>query len=157
MDEVNCIAGDDEAAEVEASGLIYVGIGSSAGGLEAIRELATSLSRSTRLTYLIAQHLSPVHNSMLADLIRRDCKLTVDDAVDGLRPEAGHIYITPPNRDIEIANGQVHLTEARPGPMPKPDINRFFRTLANDQSANSIGIILSGTGTDGAAGMIEIW
>ncbi|MDJ0739543.1 MAG: EAL domain-containing protein [Gammaproteobacteria bacterium] len=136
--------------------LIYVGIGASAGGLEAIREFTKALEPSLRLTFLIAQHLSPSHTSMLVDLIRRECDLAVNDAVDGGRPKPNEIYITPPNRDIEIRDGRIRLSEARTGPMPKPDINRFFRSLAEDCGSRCIGMILSGTGTDGAAGMIEI-
>jgi two-component system CheB/CheR fusion protein len=135
---------------------IFVGIGSSAGGLEAIRELVTALKPSRRMTYIVTQHLSPSHTSMLVDLIRRESPIAVLDAVDGEQPKINHIYITPPNRDIEIANGRMRLSEARSGPMPKPDINRFFRSMAKDQGAHCIGVILSGTGTDGASGMIEI-
>ena len=135
---------------------IIVGIGSSAGGLEAIRELVNTLKPGRRMTYIVTQHLSPSHTSMLVDLIRRESKLPVLDAGDGERPKTNHIYITPPNRDIEIKDGCMRLSEARSGPMPKPDINRFFRSMAIDRGANCIGVILSGTGTDGAAGMLEI-
>ena len=144
------------AESEEKSTLIYVGIGSSAGGLEAIRELVNALRMGSRLTFFIAQHLSPSHTSMLVDLIRRECLLDVSDAEDGLQPQPNNIYITPPNRDIEISDGMVKLSEARTGPMPKPNINRFFHSLAENLGSQAIGIILSGTGTDGAAGMIEI-
>ena len=140
----------------DTAALIYVGIGSSAGGLEAARDMVKALTPGQCLTYILAQHLSPTHTSMLVDLIRRDCGLPVDEATDGLQPQANHFYITPPNRDIEIRDGRVRLSEARSGPMPKPDINRFFHSLAHDRGARCIGVILSGTGTDGAAGMIEI-
>ena len=133
-----------------------VGIGASAGGLEALREFCAELNPGHKITYIIAQHLSPSHTSMLVDLIRRECKLTVNDAKDGVTPEPSNIYITPPNRDIELIEGKISLSEARSGPGPKPDINRFFNSLATDQAANSIGVILSGTGSDGAKGMIKI-
>jgi two-component system CheB/CheR fusion protein len=135
---------------------IYVGIGSSAGGLEAIRELVSALKPGRRMAFIITQHLSPSHTSMLVDLIRRESRLAVLDASDGECPKTNHIYITPPNRDIEIQDGFMRLSEARSGPMPKPDINRFFRSLALDRGANCVGVILSGTGTDGASGMMEI-
>ncbi|MCB1773912.1 MAG: EAL domain-containing protein [Gammaproteobacteria bacterium] len=135
---------------------LIVGIGSSAGGLEAIRELVNSLKPSQRMAFIVTQHLSPSHTSMLVDLIRRESPMAVLDASDGVRPLVNHIYITPPNRDIEVRDGQMRLSEARSGPMPKPDINRFFRSLALDLGANAIGVILSGTGTDGASGMLEI-
>jgi len=133
-----------------------VGIGSSAGGLEAISELTRALPTESSMAYLIAQHLSPSHSSMLVDLIKRESTISVADAADGMTPQANCIYITPPNRDIELRDGRIHLSEARSGPMPKPDINRLFHSLAKDCGSHCIGVILSGTGTDGAAGMIEI-
>jgi two-component system, chemotaxis family, CheB/CheR fusion protein len=135
---------------------VVVGIGASAGGLEALQSLVKGLSAGQRLTYVIAQHLSPSHESMMVELIRRDSRLPVADASDGIAPLVNHIYITPPNRDVEIRDGLIRLSEARTGPMPKPDINRFFRSIARDCGQHSVGIILSGTGTDGAIGMLEI-
>ena len=135
---------------------IFVGIGASAGGLEALREFCAELRPGHDITYIVAQHLSPSHISMLVDLIRRECELTVCDAQDGVIPETNRIYVTPPNRNIELVSGHIRLSEACSGPGPKPDINCFFHSLANDQGINSIGVILSGTGTDGAMGMIKI-
>ena len=135
---------------------ICVGIGASAGGLEALRDFCAELKPGHQITYIVAQHLSPSHTSMMVDLLRRECRLDVCEAEDGVIPEASRIYVTPPNRDIELSAGHIRLTEARIGPGPKPNINRFFNSLAIDQGANSIGVILSGTGTDGATGMIQI-
>ncbi len=136
--------------------LMIVGIGSSAGGLEAISELTKALPTGSSMAYLVAQHLSPSHSSMLVDLVKRETEINVADATDGMTPQADCIYITPPNRDIELRDGMIRLSEARSGPMPKPDINRLFLSLANDRGNQAIGVILSGTGTDGARGMLEI-
>jgi two-component system CheB/CheR fusion protein len=133
-----------------------VGIGSSAGGLEAISELTRALPTKSNMAYLIAQHLSPSHRSMLVDLIKRESSIGVADAADGMTPQPNCIYITPPNRDIELRDNRICLSEARSGPMPKPDINRLFHSIAKDCGSHCIGVILSGTGTDGSSGMIEI-
>jgi two-component system CheB/CheR fusion protein len=139
-----------------ASPVLIVGIGSSAGGLEAISELTRALPTGSSMAYLVAQHLSPSHSSMLVDLIKRESSITVANAEDGLTPQPNCVYITPPNRDIELRDGRICLSEARSGPMPKPDINRLFHSLAKDCGSQCLGVILSGTGTDGASGMIEI-
>ncbi|MCG7916549.1 MAG: hypothetical protein N0E37_02190, partial [Candidatus Thiodiazotropha taylori] len=135
---------------------VYVGIGASAGGLEATKELVRSLPTSQTLAYILAQHLSPKHTSLLVDLIGRETSLKVVEICDGITVEPGHIYITPPNRDVEMSQRQLSLHEPRAGHVPKPDINRLFGSMARDQGRAVIGIILSGTGNDGAEGIAEI-
>jgi len=151
------MAAENEAATAgDSQSLIFVGIGASAGGLEAARELVGHLLPGKRLTYVLAQHLSPTHASMLTNLVARDSRMPVQTVQSGVTPQPNHIYITPPNYDIELADGRLVLSAPRSGPMPKPNINRFFRSLAEDAGADCAGIILSGTGTDGAAGMMAI-
>jgi two-component system CheB/CheR fusion protein len=146
--------------EVEASegeqALLVVGVGASAGGLEAIKGLVAALPASRRLAYVIAQHLSPTHVSMMVDLIGRDCRMPVLEAGPGTRIEPGRIYVTPPNKDIEIVDGRILLSAPTGGGGPKPSINRLFSSLARGYGNTAIGIILSGTGTDGAVGLREI-
>ena len=136
--------------------LYVVGIGASAGGLEAMRELLSNLDYNPRLTYVVAQHLSPTHSSMLKTLLARECKLTVEDITDNQVPEPNTIYITPPNSDVEIREGVIRLVNSKKGVGPKPNINRFFASLAQDMGENAIGLILSGTGADGASGLLAI-
>ena len=136
--------------------MIVVGIGSSAGGLEAIREVVKAIPHLQHTVLVIAQHLSPHHTSILADLVRKGSRLDVRNAEDGHVALAGQVLITPPGKDIEIIDRRIRLTTARSGPMPKPDINRFFASLAMAAGETSVGVILSGTGTDGAVGVKEI-
>ncbi|MFO1369004.1 MAG: PAS domain S-box protein [Marinagarivorans sp.] len=133
-----------------------VGIGASAGGLEALRELMESLPEGAPLSYVIAQHVSPTHVSMLLSLLSPMTSLRVMDLTDNLTPEAGCVYITPPNKDVVVKNRSLCLAETRSSIGPKPSINRFFETLADEYGAHSIGIILSGTGSDGASGIRAI-
>lgn len=133
-----------------------VGIGASAGGLEALRDLMESLPQSDCLCYVIAQHVSPTHVSMLINLLSPLTHLSVQDLQDHQSPQAGKVYITPPNTDVVLAGGQLCLTKPRQAIGPKPSVNRFFFSLADELKEHAIGIILSGTGTDGASGMNAI-
>lgn len=142
----------DDAAKTDA--LFMVGIGSSAGGLEAIRELVKNLPLHISATYVIVQHMSPEHKSMLTALIARETSLPVFDVVSGTRPEANVIYVTPPNHDIVLKDGLLELVQPRnEHAMPKPSIDRFFDSAAATFGERSVGIVLSGTGSDGSIGV----
>jgi len=137
-------------------GLIVVGIGASAGGLEALRDLLAHLDFHDKLTYVVAQHLSPTHTSMLKTLLARESKLNVVELTTTQVPEPNTIYITPPNKDVEIKNGIFHIIAPKTEVGPKPSVNRLFASLAEDQGENAVGVILSGTGADGASGVVAI-
>ena len=132
-----------------------VGIGASAGGLEALRTLFGSLrTLPSNLAFVVVQHLAPLHRSRLVELIASATALRVLEVEDGAKPEAGVIYITPPNTNITAEKGRLRLKRSYAA--PKPSIDLFLRTLAADQGARAIGIILSGTASDGALGMRAI-
>ncbi len=146
-----------EAPPVETQSEVrLVGIGASAGGLEALRVLLESLPESDVLAYVIAQHVSPTHVSMLKNLLAPTTRLRVTDLLDGQVPEAGVVYITPPNRDVVLRNGKLRLTEPQAAIGPKPSVNHFFHSLAESVGERAIAIILSGTGSDGASGIRAI-
>ncbi|KOR33510.1 hypothetical protein TI05_00540 [Achromatium sp. WMS3] len=136
--------------------LRIVGIGASAGGLEALRELMESLPSSELLSYVIAQHVSPAHISMLMSLLAPMTKLRVENLKDNELPESGVVYITPPNKDVIFEKNRLRLKEPQATIGPKPSVNLFFNSLAAELSEQAIGIILSGTGSDGASGMRAI-
>ncbi len=150
MDEVAC----DIEEQLGTSTLYWVGIGASAGGLEALRELGRHLPEDANATYIVTQHMAPQHKSMMTELVGRETPLSVMDIVDGLEPEANHIYITPPNQDLAVEGNRLrlHAPSKEPG-APKPSVNRFFRSLATELGERAIGVILSGTGSDGAYGI----
>lgn len=133
-----------------------VGIGASAGGLEALRDLMESLPDSQELSYVIAQHVSPTHVSLLTSLLAPKTMLQVHNVEDNQIPEPGRVYITPPNTDIILKDGRLHLTLPTQTVGPKPSVNYFFNSLAQELGEHAIGIILSGTGTDGASGLRAI-
>lgn len=139
-------------------GLYLVGIGASAGGLEALTELLSHLPSEigSAACFVIAQHLSPTHRSMLVPILTRESHLPVLEAKDGEILEEGKIYITPPDSDIQISNGKILLSKPSNLQGPKPSVDLLFSSIATEFQDHGIGIILSGTGSDGSLGISEI-
>jgi two-component system CheB/CheR fusion protein len=129
--------------------LIVVGIGASAGGLEAFQALFPNLPTGVNIAYGIVQHLDPSHPTMLGSLLQRFTSMPVEEIKDRQRPEADHVYLTPPGRDATMSNGILHLSKSASAIGPKPSIDLFFTSLAEDWGDKAVGIILSGTGSDG--------
>lgn len=136
--------------------LYYVGIGASAGGLEALRPFVSGLPLHANMTYIIAQHMSPNHRSMMVELLARETGLTVVEAKHNVQPKADTVYIAPPNSDITVTKGKLRISKPTKIVGPKPSVDRFFLSLAEDLEDRAIGIILSGTGSDGAHGIRAI-
>ena len=133
-----------------------VGIGSSAGGLEALQELFTNMPSDTGMGFVVVSHLDPSHVSMLPEILKKGTAMSVYQVEDGMEVKPNNIYIIPPNKRMGILNGKLILSE-----LPEPHVLRFpidffLRTLAQDRGRAAICIILSGTGTDGALGLTEI-
>jgi two-component system CheB/CheR fusion protein len=135
----------------------WIGIGSSAGGLEALRGLVRNLPTKVSATYIVAQHMAPQHKSMLTEIIGRDISLRVVDVTDNITPLPNVIYITPPNRNIVVEGNKLRLVDpSREPAATKPSVDTFFKSLAAAKGEFSVGIILSGTGSDGAVGTVAI-
>lgn len=136
--------------------LVVVGIGSSAGGLEALQIMLSKLSDNLNCSYIIAQHLSPTHRSMMVDLLSRITNIPVIEVQNGMVIKSKTIYMTPENTDIFVSNGKIYLKSIEHTYGPKPSVNYFFNSLAQAYGSKSIGVILSGTGSDGAFGIRAI-
>lgn len=134
---------------------IMVGIGASAGGLEALRQMVPDLPTHENVVYVLAQHLDPKHSSMLASILARETDLPVEEIKDGELLNSSTLYIVPPAVDAIYREGRIFLSAAT-GVGPKPSIDRFFHSLSENHGERSIGIILSGTGSDGAHGIRAI-
>jgi two-component system CheB/CheR fusion protein len=131
-----------------------VGIGSSAGGLEALRELVQSLPDDLNATYIVAQHMSPDHKSMLTELIGRETGLPVVHASAGLELRRNTVHVTPPNTDVLLEGAKLVLKASKTaGIAPKPSIDRLLKSLAAEAGSRAVAVILSGTGSDGAYGI----
>ena len=132
-----------------------VGIGASAGGLEALQQFLTFLPSNTGLAYVVIQHLSPDHKSLLADILGKYSAMPVEEIRDGMRVERNHIYMIPPRYNVEIVSDILRLREYDPGRINHP-IDYFFRSLAEAYENRSVAVILSGTGSDGTNGIRSI-
>nr|WP_274620575.1 chemotaxis protein CheB [Colwellia maritima] len=138
---------------------MVVGIGSSVfGGLEALTALIKGLPRNNNTAYIIAQHLSPKHNTMLVELLSRESSLMFKEAEHNETLESDVFYITPPNKNVEINNNNQIVLSApeKHSFLPKPSVNQLFISIAKYKKEKSVGIILSGTGSDGCQGMRAI-
>jgi two-component system CheB/CheR fusion protein len=135
-----------------------VGIGASAGGLEALNALLKSIKLDA-MAFVVVQHLAPKHESFLPALLGRVSNISVQVAADGMKVEANHVYVIPPNADLAILQGVLHVMTPPQNPAthgPHLPVDYFFRSLAEDLGPRAIGIVLSGTGTDGTFGLKAI-
>lgn len=130
-----------------------IAIGASAGGLEALRGLISHVASLPHASMVVVQHLSPQHRSMLVDLIGRETKLVVREVKHGDKPQPNMVYITPPNADIVYSGGALKLTKPKSKIGPKPSVDLFFESVADNFGDRAVGIILSGTGSDGTHGI----
>ena len=133
-----------------------VGIGASAGGLEAVSEMIAELPATTGIAFLLVQHLDPVHESFLTELLAKKAAFTVETAADGaiLRPD--HLYVIPPNTIMTVADGVLRLRSRDGEERPHKPVNILFRSLAEQLGHRAIAVVLSGTDSDGAQGLEQI-
>src|SRR5215475_12073926 len=133
-----------------------VAIGASAGGLEAFSNLLRALPAEPGIALVFIPHLDPTHESAMVELLSRTTGLPVVQAAEGIRVTENSVYVLPPNSDMTIADGVLHLVRRGAERGHHMPIDTFFRSLADDQSSNAIGVILSGTANDGTLGLAAI-
>lgn len=133
-----------------------VGIGASAGGLNAFENFFKHMPSDAGIAFVLVSHLDPKHVSIMPELIQKHTKMQVLSVEDGVEVQPNAIYVIPPNKFIAILHGTLYLMEPTSNHGSRLPIDAFFRSLAKDQGSNAIGIILSGTGTDGTLGLKEI-
>ena len=133
-----------------------VGIGASAGGLEAFEQFLRNMPPDSGMAFVLVQHLDPTHKDIMAELLQRVTKMKVFQVKDATKVEPDCVYVIPPNKDMSILHGVLHLLEPSARRGLRLPIDFFFRHLAEDQKERSIGIILSGMGSDGSLGLKAI-
>jgi two-component system CheB/CheR fusion protein len=138
--------------------LPIIGIGASAGGLAAIEAFFSGMPSEVDpgMAFVLVQHLDPDHKSLLTELIQRRTRMQVFEVVDGMVVQANCVYIIPPNRDMAFLNGTLQLLEPAAPRGHRLPIDFLFASLASDQQERAIGVVLSGTGSDGTQGVREI-
>ncbi|MCF8045199.1 MAG: chemotaxis protein CheB [Desulfarculaceae bacterium] len=132
-----------------------VGLGASAGGLEALSSFFSELPEKSGMAFIVVMHLKPGQPSTMPELIQKCTGTPVAAAEDGQTVEPDHIYVIPPDRDISVYNGCIQLMEKGKKIVPLP-VDLLLQSLAMDRGNKSAGVILSGTGSDGTFGVKEI-
>src|SRR5260370_26921181 len=135
--------------------LTVVGVGASAGGLEAFSDFLRALPDDTGMAFVLVQHLDPRQESILAGLLANRTSMPVTQVQDGTPVEPDHVYVIPPNATMVVSERVLRLSPGSGDQFHKP-IDAFLISLAGDVGANAIGIILSGTATDGTLGLKAI-
>jgi two-component system CheB/CheR fusion protein len=130
-----------------------VGIGASAGGLEAFTELLRHLPTDAGVAYVLVQHLDPTHRSLLSELLGRVTTLPVTEIQPDSNVEPDKIYVIPPNCNLAVENGILRLSPRKKNGGPARSIDHFLKSLAEDQKEDALAVILSGAGSDGAQGL----
>lgn len=132
--------------------LVVVGVGASAGGLEALQEFFSNMPEDSELAFVVIQHLSPDYKSLMDELLARHTRIPIHIAQDGMQVKPNNIYLIPPRKNISIFHDHLYLDLQNQKKSLNLPVDIFFRSLAVEKQKNAIGIILSGTGSDGTLG-----
>jgi two-component system, chemotaxis family, CheB/CheR fusion protein len=133
-----------------------VGIGASAGGLDAFKRLLKAIPEDSGMAYILVQHLDPAHESILADLLQRVTKIPVQEITNNVHVVPDHIYIIPSNKLLTATDGVLQLSDRLPKTQRNLPIDVLFYSLAEVHQTHAIGVVLSGTATDGTLGLKAI-
>jgi two-component system CheB/CheR fusion protein len=149
-------SGSSLAWEPNSDSFPVVGIGASAGGLEAFTTFLGALPAEVGMAFVIVPHLDPFRESAFTQILSRSTSMPVSQIEDGMPVEVNHIYVIPPNCDLTIEKAVLHIRDRREPRTVNMTIDIFFRSLAADQGKNAIGVVLSGTASDGTLGLAAI-
>jgi two-component system CheB/CheR fusion protein len=138
------------------SDFLITAIGASAGGIEAFTELIKNLQPETGMAFVLIQHLDPKHHSLLTELMSKETSIRVSEVTDGMAMEPDHVYVIPPNTTMSIYDHALRLSPRDETHAQHMPIDHFMRSLAEHHGNRAIGVILSGSGSDGTLGMREI-
>jgi two-component system CheB/CheR fusion protein len=135
---------------------LIIGLGASAGGLDAFKSFLSKMPPQSGFAFVLVQHLDPQHKSLLSELLGKQTEMPVTQAEDGMAVVADHVFVIPPNAVLTISDGILHVVSPAPPREHRRPIDTFFVSLAEDQGENAVCIILSGSGSDGTAGLSAI-
>jgi two-component system CheB/CheR fusion protein len=153
---VELVPADEEERVARDPRCTVVGIGASAGGLEALEVFLRHVPATSGLAWVVIQHLDPSHEAMLVPLLQRNTKLKVEEVKDGTEILPDHVYVIPRGQDMSVLQGRLQLLPPATTRGLHLPIDFFFRTLAADLSERAIGVVLSGMGSDGTLGLRAI-
>ena len=139
-----------------AENFLVVGIGASAGGLQALRDFFSHVPADTRMAYVVILHLSPDHDSQLAEVLQSAAAIPVSKVEQRIRVEPDQVYVIPPNKNLEILDGHIEVTDVTSSDVRRAPVDIFFRTLAQSHRQRAVSVVLSGTGANGSMGMKRV-
>src|ERR1043165_4967704 len=139
-----------------ANNFLVVGIGASAGGVRALRNFFANVPANTRMAYVVILHLSPDHDSQMAEGLQSLSLLPVTKVEERVRIEPDHVYVIPPNKSLEVKDGDIDVLDVTTNDVRRAPIDIFFRTLAQSHGPRAVSVILSGTGANGSMGMKHV-
>jgi two-component system CheB/CheR fusion protein len=154
--EENEVLNPSEKQILVSPGFPIVGIGASAGGLEALELFFGNMPKDTGMAFVVIQHLDPNHAGIMPELLQRITTMKVFQATDNLKVKPNCVYVIPPNKSLSLLNGALLLFDPVESRGLRLPVDIFFRSLAADRNEKSIGIILSGMGSDGSLGLKAI-
>jgi two-component system CheB/CheR fusion protein len=155
-------AQDDAAQTVEESGqragddFLVVGLGASAGGIKAFKDFFAHVPPNSCMAYVVILHLSPEHESHLAEVLQVSTEMPVTQVRDAVKIEPNHVYVIPPNKSLEMNDSRLALSEIKRIEERRAPVDIFFRTLAQSKRERAVSVVLSGTGADGSMGMKRV-
>ena len=157
-DQLAALLDPEEIDEFTPSSIKFpvVGIGASAGGLGALLRFFEQMPAANGMAFVVILHLSPTHESNAAEILQRATKMPVIQVSEMTAIEADHVYVIPPNHDLAMDDGHLQLTEPTRVSGKHVAIDLFFRTLAQVHKERAVAVVLSGTGSDGAAGLARV-
>ena len=135
---------------------LVVGIGASAGGVQALRDFFSHVPARTGMAYVVILHLSPDYDSQLAEILQTTALLPVTKVERRVRVEPDHVYVIPPNKSLKIKDGHIDLSNITSSEVRHAPVDIFFRTLAQSHGQRAVSVVLSGTGADGSMGMKRV-
>src|SRR5689334_11301948 len=135
---------------------LVVGIGASAGGVGALRNFFANVPAHTGMAYVVILHLSPDHDSQLAEVLQSSSLLPVTQVERRVRVEPDHVYVIPPNKSLEIKHGHIDVSPVTSDEERRARVDIFFRTLAQSHGQRAVSVVLSGTGANGSMGMKRV-
>lgn len=145
-----------KADAAPARQLTIVALGASAGGIHALQGFFAAMPADERFAFVVITHLSPTHESQMAEVLAHATTMPVSEAQDGDMVEPAHVYVIPPDRYMGIQGRRLSLSKIDPRPASPHPIDHFMAALADDQQENAVGIVLSGADHDGTIGLKEI-
>lgn len=146
----------DSTSASDTSPRYIIGIGASAGGLEPIHELFDNMTDDTNFAFVVVQHLSPDHKSLMGELLAKHTTMSIVEATDNMQLKANCIYLIPSKKVMTLEDGHLKLHDKDRNQVPNNAIDIFFEALAREKGKNAVGIVLSGTGSDGTRGIEAI-